>query len=204
MSFYTGAIKVLGPAVRFLFGVRKIDGIENIPNGGGLVCANHTSFADPIVIAASLKMPVKYMGKAELFKIPVLKSVIKAFGAFPVKRGGADPGAIRTAETLLKSGELVGIFPQGTRCPGVPIEEASVKNGAGLIAYRSGCCIIPVYIKTKNNKVGFFKRTHVIIGKPIENSEFGFTDGTSKEYEMASNRVLADICALANSAKENV
>ena len=127
MSFYTGAIKVLGPAVRFLFGIRRIDGIENIPKGGGLVCANHTSFADPIVIAASLKMPVKYMGKAELFKIPILKSVIKAFGAFPVKRGGADPGAIRTAETLLKSGELVGIFPQGTRCPGVPIEEASVK-----------------------------------------------------------------------------
>ncbi len=202
MSFYTGAIKVLGPAVRFIFAVRKVEGIENIPEGGGLVCANHTCFADPIVIVAAIKKPVKYMGKAELFKIPVLSSVIKAFGAFPVKRGGADSTAIRTAETLLKNGELVGIFPQGTRCPGVPIEESSVKNGAGLIAYRSGCCVIPVYIKTKNNKVGLFRRAHIVIGKPIENCEFNFKDGTAKEYEEATKRIFEDICALAYSLKE--
>lgn len=201
MSFYTGAIKVLGPAVRFLFSVKKIEGLENIPADGGLVCANHTCFADPIVIVAAIKKPIKYMGKAELFKIPVLKSVIKAFGAFPVKRGGADSTAIRTAETLLRNGELVGMFPQGTRCPGVPIEESSIKNGAGLIAYRSGCRVIPVYIKTKNNKVGLFRRAHIIIGKPIENDEFNFKDGTAKEYEEATNRIFTDICVLADSLK---
>ena len=203
MSFYTGAIKVLGPALRFLFAVKKVEGLENIPTDGGLVCANHTSFADPIIIAAAIKKPVKYMGKAELFKIPVLNWVIKAFGAFPVKRGGADPASIRTAETLLKNGEYVGIFPQGTRCPGIAFEQSSIKNGAGIIAYRSGCRIIPVYIKTRKNKAGLFRRSHIVVGKPIENSEFEFSDGTSREYEKVSKRVFESICQLEAYSKEN-
>ncbi len=202
MSFYTGAIKVLGPVVRFLFSVKKIEGIENIPDDGGLVCANHTSFADPIVMAAVLKKPIKYMGKAELFKIPVLSSLIKAFGAFPVKRGGADPTALRTAEKLLKEGEFVGVFPQGTRCPGVALEQTSAKNGVGIIAYRSKCRVIPMYIKTKKNKVGLFRKTHIIIGRPIENDEFNFKDGTAKEYEEAAKRIFSDICLLADLSKE--
>lgn len=202
MSFYTGAIKVLGPVVKFLFSVKKIEGLENLPDDGGLVCANHTSFADPIVLSVALRKPIKYMGKAELFKIPILNLIIKGFGAFPVKRGGADPASLRTAEKLLNDGEFVGVFPQGTRCPKVPFEQTEVKVGAGLISYRSGCRVIPVFMKTPKHKLSLFRKTYIVIGKPIENSEFDFIDGTVKEYEAASKRIFEDICALSDSLKE--
>ncbi len=202
MSFYTGAIKVLGPVIRLLLGVRGVQGIENIPEDGGLICANHTSLCDPIILAATLKKPIKFMGKAELFKVPVLSSIIKAFGAFPVKRGGADAASLRLAQKLLENGEYVGIFPQGTRCPKVDPRSTDVKMGVGLIAGRSHCRVIPVYIKTPKNKAGFFKKTYVIIGKPIENEDFSFNEETMKEYENAAKLIFDAVCSLESTSSE--
>ena len=202
MSFYKRAIKILGPCFRFLLNIKSVQGIENIPEDGGLICANHTSLFDPIVLAAALKKPIKFMGKAELFKVPVLSSVIRAFGAFPVKRGGADAASLRLAQRLLKDGEYVGIFPQGTRYPKVDPKETEVKMGVGLIAGRSHCRVIPVYIKTPKNKTGLFRKTHVIIGKPIENEDFSFKEETMKEYESAAKLIFETVCSLDNASSE--
>lgn len=197
MSFFTGAIKVLGPAIRFLFCVKEVKGVENIPSGQGmLVCANHTSFADPIIVIAAMRTPIRFMAKAELFKIPLLNLLIKAFGAFPVTRGGTDVGSLKNTVKLIKEENLVGMFPQGTRCPGVPAESTQVKSGAGLIVSRAECPVLPVYLKTKKNKTGFFRRTTVIIGKPIQYDEMGIKENVVREYESASEYVFKKICAL--------
>ncbi len=197
MSFYTGAIKTLGGLARFVLGIKSVQGLKNIPKTGpALVCANHTAFVDPIILAAAMRLPIKFMGKAELFKIPVLSLIIRSFGAFPVRRGGSDVTSLKTTVKLLKSGEFVGMFPQGTRCPNVAPETTEVKSGAGLILSRAECNVIPVYIKTKNNKAGFFKRTTVIIGKPIEYSSLGITEGIKREYEEAANKIFRTICEL--------
>lgn len=202
MSFYTGVIKIFGGFARFILGVREVRGLENLPESGpALVCANHTAFVDPIILAVALRRPIKFMGKAELFKIPVLNLIIKSFGAFPVTRGGTDVTSLKTTVKLLKDGEFVGIFPQGTRCPHVPPESTSVKSGAGLILSRAECDAIPVYIKTKKNKAGFFKRTAVIIGEPIKYDTLGINEGIMREYEDAANKIFKTICGLDKEAE---
>ena len=105
-------------------------------------------------------------------------------------------GAIRKTISLIEKGELVGMFPQGTRHPGVDPRTTEVKNGAGMIAYRAKCDVIPVYIKTKNNHTMLFKKTTVVFGAPISYDEFGFSDGGTKEYEAASRLIFDRICAL--------
>lgn len=113
MSFYTWFYKTFEPFVSWLY---KIDahGVENIPDGGAILASNHTSFSDVLVISAASKRQVRYMAKKELFKTP-LAPLIKALGAFPVDRGGADVKSIKYTISLIESGELVGNIPAGSQ-----------------------------------------------------------------------------------------
>ena len=196
MSFYSSIYKLLARPIRGIFKI-KVEGLENLPKDeGALVCANHTSLLDVIVLSAPLPRQVRYMAKKELFKIPVLSQLIRALGAFPVDRGGADVGAIRKTVSMIEAGELVGIFPQGTRHPKVDPRETEVKGGAAMIASRAKCTVVPAYIKTKGNKVRFFKRTVIIIGKPISYEELGLKDAKRSEYVAASKYIFDKICTL--------
>ncbi len=166
--FYENAHKIFFPVFRFLYRIR-IDGEENEPaTPGFLVCANHLSFRDVLVIGASLKNPVCFLAKKELFSIPLLSQLIRALGAVPIDRkASTDVGALKKATSLLKNGESVAIFPQGTRKAGVDPRETETKNGPGFLVRRTGCDVLPVSIQTKNYKVRPFKKTYVTIGKPI-------------------------------------
>lgn len=196
MSFYSGLYKILAKPLRAIFRM-KTEGAENVIHGKGcLLCANHTSLLDVIVIAIGMDRPVKFMAKKELFKIPVLKQLITALGAFPVDRKGADVGAIRKTVSLIEGGELVGMFPQGTRHPYVDPRTTEIKNGAGMITARAKCDVIPVYIKTKNNRTMFFKKTTVIYGEPVRYEDFDFSEGGIKEYKAAGEKIFDKICTL--------
>ncbi len=176
------------------------EGVENIPTdtpNGLIVCANHTSMYDPVVIIAAMHMPIRYMAKAELCKIPLLKQLIESFGAYPIKRGASDVSAIKKTVELLKEGQVVGIFPQGTRTPGSIPTPDQAKSGLGLTAYRSGADILPVYIQTEKYKVKMFHKTHIVIGKPIANSDLGFTDGSIRQINAASQRAFGYVCDMA-------
>lgn len=202
MSAYSKVYKALAKPLRAIFSL-KVEGETNLENNKGyLLCANHTGLLDVIVLAVSMRRQPRFMGKKELFKIPVLKQLITALGAFPVDRGGNDVGAIRKTISLIEKGELVGMFPQGTRHPGVDPRTTEVKNGAGMIAYRAKCDVIPVYIKTKNNHTMLFRKTTVIFGTPISYEEFGFTDGGTKEYKAASQLIFDRICALGENQRK--
>ena len=145
MKFYYVAHKALAVVIRTLFRI-KVIGLENEPKEGSLlVCGNHISMWDPVMIAASMKKrQVRYMAKAELFKIPVVSFLIKTLGAFPVQRGSGDIRAIKTTIHHLQSGDCVGIFPQGSRHKGVDPRTTEVKSGTGMVAFHGKCDVLPV------------------------------------------------------------
>lgn len=138
-------------------------GRENIPEGPAMVCANHSSNADPILIsyAVGLKNMMHFMAKIELFRIPLLGRILTAMGSFAVDRGNNDMVAVRTAMRYLKSGEKVMIFPEGTRVR--ESDAVAGKAGAVRLAMRLRVPIVPVYI-TSNKKL--FRKTYINIGKP--------------------------------------
>jgi len=198
MSFYSVMYKIFVNGVRWFYRM-EITGQENEPmEGGYIACANHMSAHDVVIVAGSLKRQVRFFAKAELFKIPGLKQLITALGAYPISRGKSDVGAIKKTINLLTDGEVVGLYPQGHRYPGVHPSSTPVKNGVGLIAYRSKVRVLPIAVTTKGFKVKPFKKTYINIGKPIEFDELGFTEGNKEEFEAASKLVFDRIVGLVD------
>lgn len=195
MSFYGVMKGIFKPIVKVLFRV-KVTGEEMPMDGNILICANHTSMLDVAVIVVSLKRKVHFMAKKELFKFKPIGKFFSAMGAFPVDRGGADVGSLKRAISMVEQGCAVSVFPQGKRYKKTSPVDTEVKHGIGLIAYRSGCDVVPIYIKTKNNHVHFFGKTELIIGSKIENGKLGFSEGGTKEYKRAASVVFSKICAL--------
>lgn len=151
----------------------SVTGSENVPKSGGvLLVANHASYLDPPLLGCSVDRMVHFVAKAELFKIPILKSALPRVGAFPVARGAADRKSIRYAIDLLNSGEVVGIFPEGTRTK--TGELLPPQRGAALMALRTGVPVIPVGLSGTFQPVRWkgwrpvFKRISVTIGEPLD------------------------------------
>ena len=200
-NFYMKAHSVLAPLIRFFSGI-KTHGKENIPKEGGyLLCANHIAARDVLLIGATCPRQVKFVAKKELFSIPLLGTVMKALGAVKLDRGGNDVAAIRKSIELVQNGDIVSIFPQGHRYPAVDPSQTPTKSGAGMVAYRSGCDVIPVFIKTKGNKYGIFKRIEIYYGKPIKHSELGFTNGGSGEYFSATEKIFSAVLDLGGYSR---
>ncbi len=195
-NFYMKAHALLAPVIRFFQRIKPI-GVENIPTDQGyVICANHIAAKDVIMIAAAYPKQIRFVGKKELFSIPVLGFLIKKLGAIPLDRGGSDVGAIKTSVNLAKSGANVAIFPQGHRHPGVNPAETPKKNGAALIAYKSESDVLPVFIKTKGHKYGFLRKIEIIFGQPIKYEELGFKNGGSEEYKAATDKIFNEILKL--------
>jgi 1-acyl-sn-glycerol-3-phosphate acyltransferase len=133
---------VVSPVLHSYFQGR-IYGDKQIPQSGPMVVVcNHGSYFDPPLLSCAMRRPVAFMAKQELFKVPVLKQAIALYGAYPVKRGAGDRGAIRAAISMLKAGWLVGIFLEGTRTDDGCIYHP--KLGAALIAAQAQVPILPV------------------------------------------------------------
>ena len=202
----TGAYKVvhhtfLG-AVTLIYRL-KVVGAENEPKEGPfLVCSNHISAADPVLISAAAKNQISYMAKKELFKIPLLGGLLKSCGVFPVDRGGKDVSAVKKAISLLKEGNCVGIFPQGTRRPGVDPRETELKTGAAMIAVKADADILPVFIHRKNNTPKLFRKTTIVIGKPIKLSSLGYDPDGTGEYARIVGAIFDEVCKLGEGLEK--
>lgn len=169
--------------------------VENIPKDGPVIVAsNHLSFWDPPVIGCAFERHIHFMAKEELFKMPVFGWIITQLKAFPVKRGAADRAAIRMALSLLEGGEIVGLFPEGTRSKNGQIGKA--EPGLALIAAKAGAVIVPTAIVGTDKVLAkgcLLPKFQVIFGKPII-LEKGITD---KEYlEKITKQMMNEIAAL--------
>ncbi len=186
----------IGPIIKFCMRVKTF-GTENEQNDGALiVCANHTAMLDVLSLAVSFRRQLRFLGKSELFKIPLLSGLISALGAYGVDRGKGDIGAIKKTLSILREENIVAMFPQGTRYAGVDPAKTEIKSGVGMMVYRSKADVQPVFIRVKNYKYRFLRKKEVIIGKPIKYEEFGFTNGGTEEYEKAARLVFDRILAL--------
>lgn len=146
MMFYSIAVMIL-KVLFFPFYRIRVHGRENIPeNSDIIVCANHRSNLDPFYLALSLPIKFNFMAKKELFEIPILRSILRAAGVFPINRQGNDLKALRYAISLLKEGKTLGIFPEGTRVK--KISRENMHEGVGFIALKAKADILPVEIKT--------------------------------------------------------
>ena len=165
-----------------------------IPRQGAFILAsNHISNLDPVVLGICSVRRLNFMAKIELFK-GALGFILTRLGAFPVKRGQSDFGAMKEALKRLKKGRVILIFVEGTRRIGN--EPSKAQAGAGFLAMKSGVPVVPVYMKGTNQVMApgtkFFKRGRVFatFGEP-----FSVNDAPS--YEEASQRILDKIYDLA-------
>ena len=184
----------------------RVVGGENEPDTGRfLVCGNHTAKADAVVICyAFRKHQVHCMAKKELFKIPIVAPLIRMLGAFPVDRSGGDVGAIKKAVSMVREGNCMGIFPQGHRYQGVDPRTTPTKNGAALICVRAEADVVPVYIHRKNHTPKMFRKTWIVIGKPISYAELtGGTDGPT-DYGRITELVFDRICTLGEEFRRDM
>lgn len=193
---YSFARAVLIPIFLFLYNYR-VTGRENVPKDGAyIVCANHATLIDPIFVGISIPHRMHFMAKAELFKNSFLRALMNGLGAFPIKRGEADIKSIKTSLKILSSGKVLALFPEGTRNK---TDEVLAEPGIALLAIKSKVPVVPVAIKS-NYK--FFKRTKVIIGKPIEFTEYQGKKLLNEDYLNISLDIMNNINELKRDAED--
>ena len=139
----------------------NVTGMHHIPNEGAfLLCPNHIHGLDAVMLAVFSKRQLRFMAKKELFSPAVFGAFFRALGVFPVNRGGADMQAFRHSMNVLKSGQGLLIFAQGTRMK----EFENAKGGVALFALKSGAPIVPVGI---SGSYRIFSKLNIHVGQPI-------------------------------------
>lgn len=173
----------------------RVAGLANLPRGGFIFASNHVSNLDPMLIGISSRRRLSYMAKDSLFKNNFFRFILYQVGAFPVKRGAADVGAMREALKRLKNGCPVVVFPEGTRKKSEA--QAKAHAGIGFLALKSGLPVVPVFIKGADKVLppgAKFPRRHLI------EVEFGAPTTYSEQdpYPAVADQILQQINALGS------
>ena len=180
---------IVMPVFRILFRGYLV-GAHNIPtNRSFIVVSNHGSLLDPPFLGHALGIKVSFMAKEELFRIPFLSQVIKACGAYPVRRGIADRNSINIASNKLINNEAIGIFIDGTRQSNGIVNKP--KKGAALIAFKTKKLLLPVAIINSHRLVKFkcfipiFNKVIIKVGEPINYP----MSSSKKDIEQTTNEL---------------
>ncbi len=141
----------------------EVVGLENLPaDGPVIIAANHVTNFDVFPMQLALPRPIFFMGKAELFRIPIMGAVFRNMGAFPIYRGEKDQWALNHAARVLEHGQTLGMFPEGTRSKGTGLGVA--KTGSARLAIEAGCPIVPMAIVGSDQFFHSFpRRTRVTV-----------------------------------------
>lgn len=163
MSLYSFGKKLIYTIFKPYFRLQII-GTENFPKEGGvLVCANHISNLDPPMVGITAPREIHFMAKSELFSVPILGKLLTRLHAFPVRRGMSDREALRKGLKVLNDGNVLGIFPEGTRSKTGELGKGLA--GAGFFALRTNAQVVPCAIVGKYKP---FSKLKVVYGKPID------------------------------------
>lgn len=171
-----------------------VEGKENVPdNGPVLICSNHISNYDPVVVGITAPRDIYFMAKEELFSKKLIGSLLLKLHAFPVKRGMKDRQALRKALDVLGDNKVLGLFPEGTRSKTGELKKGLA--GAGFFALRSEASVIPCAI------VGTYKSKEplrVVYGKAIPMAELREKKASSQEV---TDVIMAEIQKLLDRKK---
>ena len=182
----------------------EIIGAEHIRKGsrGFILASNHVSFLDPPVIGSRIWRHVTFLAKEKLFKKPVLGCVIRLLGAVPIA-GESDFRSLRRVIRHLKKGEIVSIFPEGTRTSTDNLDE--IKQGVVFLSHVTGALIVPCYIDGTDRALGRGYRwmrpekIRVFIGEPFQ-VEAGSANKQMK-YQHGAEELSNRVKLLKNKAK---
>lgn len=187
------------PLMRGLFRLQAT-GVANVPEGGAVLAANHTSNLDPWPLGFPLwpRRQLFFMAKVELFN-PVLGPILRAGGAFPVRRGEGDVQAIETAVRLCRAGKIVAMFPEGTRREkGLRKKFAArPRSGSARIALAAGVPLVPAAIKGTERLLSL-ERLRVGYGPPIPVDDLAGLPPRDAG-DVATQRLMTQIQALYES-----
>lgn len=170
-------------------------GQELFPKEGpAIVVANHRSLWDPVAVGVAVPRQVRFMAKEELFQIPGLGFLLRALGAFPVRRGKSDRAALHASLEMLRQGQVVGMFPEGTRVRAG--ELGRFYGGAALLSLKTGAPLVPVALEGTDNifRKGWFHPFYVIIGAPLFPRRSGsYTPQEVEELTEQSRQAIAKL-----------
>ncbi len=179
---YTFGKTILFPAYKLLYRFKVKNKGAVPPEGGVILASNHMSFADPVLLGLSEKRRLYFMAKQELFRNKFAGAVIRALGAFPVERGAGDGRAIKNGEDILREGNVMTIFIEGTRTK--TGELLRPRSGCALLAQQMQLPVVPCCITKKN----FFHK----FSKTPE--QLGLTpDGGRRELKNATGMIMDEI-----------
>ncbi|KOG80547.1 MULTISPECIES: lysophospholipid acyltransferase family protein [Streptomyces] len=208
MFYYVLKHVVLGPVLRLLFRPR-IEGLDNVPeDGAAIVAGNHLSFSDHFLMPAILKRRITFLAKAEYFTGPGVKGRLTAFffrsaGQIPVDRSGKDAGqaAIREGLGVLAKGELLGIYPEGTRSHDGRLYKGKV--GVAVMAITAGVPVIPCAmlgtfeIQPPGQKIPKIKQVAIRFGEPLDFSRYAGMENQKAAIRAVTDEIMYAILELS-------
>jgi len=185
----------------------QTDGIENIPKSGGVILApNHPSDLDSIILGTAINRQLHTMGKEELFRRKFASFILRKINAFPVKRQKFDRASLRCALQILKDGNVIDMYPEGTVSKDGTLQEA--KLGTAFIALQSKTPVIPVAIigsygvMSKGMRFPRPRKVVVKFGEPIYFDEYYDRPLKKEILKILSTRIMGEIKYLLESEGE--
>ncbi len=190
-KFYTFVRPLAKLVASFRYKLKYV-GKENLPKTGGyIVSCNHVTSLDPLLLAINSGRAIHFMAKYENFEKPFSRFFLTHLNSFPVKRGSSDKSSIEYAINLIKHGEVIGIFPEGTRNK-ESSEPQKAKSGVALIAKATNSDVVPCSLYYGEKK-GFRIPVTVRYGELIKFEDLGFTEGTRSTAEIRNaSRIIFD------------
>lgn len=178
----------------------RFEGVENIPSKSGYIIAcNHLYYFDPILLTFRIPHWVRYLGKAELFENSFVGGIFKAIGTVRVDRGAGDNGIVDECVRIAKAGQIIGIFPEGTRSPDGTLGRP--KSGMSLIAKQTGCDILPCAIISER-PLRFRSKITIRYGELIPAEQLMLNEESPRALKRATKLVWGEISKLAGVSEE--
>ncbi|MHC5258128.1 lysophospholipid acyltransferase family protein [Streptomyces sp. UC4497] len=199
---------ILGPLLRLLFRPR-IEGLEHIPeSGAAIVAGNHLSFSDHFLMPAIIKRRITFLAKAEYFTGPGIRgrltaAFFRSAGQIPVDRSGKEAGkaAIREGLGVLRRGELLGIYPEGTRSHDGRLYKGKV--GVAAMALKAGAPVVPCAMigtfeaQPPGQKIPNMRRVTIKFGKPLDFSRYDGMDEEKAILRAVTDEIMYAILELS-------
>ncbi len=191
------------PFFRLLWRV-KVIGMDKLPAGAAILAGNHVSYLDPVLLWSVSPRPVHFVAKSELWRSRPLGWLLERAWVFPVNRGSADREMITTATNLLAAGDLLGMFPEGTRGGSqTPGELGEAQGGVSFIALRAGVPVVPVYFSGteeawgRRTKIPRLAKVTIRFGEPVYPDDF--EGGRKLRMETLTAELMSRIAVLGDT-----